>query len=80
MDTEDKGMLNVLGDKLGLSGSPCYSEQHATLKKMYELLVLEFSHTVYIITDNSNSGEQPGGRTTVLNDSLFAEHHRTQLL
>lgn len=48
-------------------------------KKMYELLVLEFSRTVFIITDNPDGGEQPGGRTTVLNDSVFAEHHRTQL-
>lgn len=46
---------------------------------MYELLVLEFSRTVFIITDNPDGGEQPGGRTTVLNDSVFAEHHRTQL-
>ena len=47
---------------------------------MYELLVLEFSRTVFMITDNPNWGEQPGGRTTALTDCLLniTEHSSSE--
>lgn len=49
-------------------------------KKMYELLVPESSRTVFMITDNPDWGDNLGEEPLyLLTDSVFAEHHRTQL-